>query len=116
MAFRVLYQDDYLIAIDKPAGFHVHPPEDPRHQISPALNCLNVLRNQTQKYLYPVHRLDRATSGVLLFAFQSETARSLCEMFQQQEPTKTYYCVTRGWTTQEGVIDHPLRSENNPED
>lgn len=114
MSFRVLFQDEHLIAIDKPAGFHVHPPEDRRHAISPSFNCLYLLRNQTQKFLYPVHRLDRATSGVLVFAFQSETARILCDMFQKQEPKKTYFCVTRGWTEKEGLIAHPLKSDTRP--
>jgi tRNA pseudouridine65 synthase len=115
MNFRILYQDDSFVAIDKPAGFHVHPPEDPRHLISQSWNCLYLLRKQLGSYLYPVHRLDRATSGVLLFGLKSETARRLCESFQNQKIKKTYYCVTRGWIKESGLIQHPLRSEHDPE-
>jgi tRNA pseudouridine65 synthase len=114
MNFRILYQDDFFLAIDKPAGFHVHPPEDSTHKISNLYNCLYLLKRQTGRYLYPVHRIDRATSGVLLFALQSETAKFLCQLFQKQTISKTYFCVVRGWTPESGEIDHPLKSETDP--
>src|SRR4051812_22120700 len=74
MNFSVLYQDQNFLAINKPAGFHVHRPEQngdkvPRHKI-----ILHQLRNQVGQKLYPVHRLDVATSGVLLFALSSSAA------------------------------------------
>ncbi len=115
MYFRILYQDPYLVAIEKPAGYHVHPPEDSTHRISPLTNCLHLLGKQLNTYLYPVHRLDRATSGVLLFALQSETARELCQLFQNQKIKKTYITVVRGWTPEAATIEHPLRSENDPD-
>ncbi len=113
MTFRILYQDPTLIAIEKPAGFHVHPPEDKAYKISRAFNCLHLLRNQVNTYLYPVHRLDRATSGVLLFALNSPTAKTLCTFFEEKKVQKTYICVTRGWSEDAGVITHPLKSETN---
>lgn len=112
MNFRILYQDDSIIAIDKPAGFQVHPPENPQHKISNQVNCLRLLNKQLNRFLYPVHRIDRATSGVLLFAFNSNTARYLCDQFQQQNIKKTYYCITRGWVRESGSIIHPLKSEH----
>lgn len=115
VSFRVIYQDEELIAIDKPAGFHVHPPEDFQHKIAASVNCLSLLRDQVGRYLYPVHRLDRATSGVLLFAFSSESARSLSLLFQDHQINKIYYCVVRGWTPEEGVLDASLKSEHDPE-
>lgn len=108
MPLRILYQDDHYVAIDKPAGFQVHPPEDPTHTISNSINCLYLLRNQLKQYLYPVHRLDRATSGVLLFALKSESASALCRLFQDQKIQKVYYAVARGWTQAEGQIEHSL--------
>lgn len=109
MKFRILHQDPQLVIIDKPAGFHTHPPEDQSHRISRGQNCLFLLGRQLGAYLYPVHRLDRATSGVLMFALQVEAARALASQFQQQQVTKTYYAVVRGWTEDQGEIDHPLR-------
>lgn len=116
MSFRLLYEDPYIVAIEKPAGFHVHPPEDSNHTISPSVNCLHILRNQLGKYLYPVHRLDRATSGVLLFGLEPMATRRLSEAFQEQSIKKTYFCVVRGWTEKAGIIDRPLRSDKDPEE
>jgi tRNA pseudouridine65 synthase len=111
MQLRILYQDEWLVAVDKPAGFQVHQPEDKRHHVAKSFDCLYVLRNQLGRYLHPLHRLDRATSGVLLFAFDATTARLASESFRNQQITKTYFCVTRGWTADSGVIDHALGNE-----
>ncbi|MFZ9595510.1 MAG: pseudouridine synthase [Bdellovibrionia bacterium] len=113
MSLRILYQDASLVAVDKPEGFHVHPPEDQQHQIPRSQNCLFILRKQLQAYLYPVHRLDRATSGVLLFALKPEVARSISEMFQRNEIKKTYYALVRGHVAPgKKIVDHPLRSQS----
>ncbi len=108
MQFRVIYQDSRLIAIDKPAGFHVHPPEDQRHQIPRSKNCLFLLRKQISSYLYPVHRLDGATSGVLLFALDAEAAAHIQAQFRERSVEKTYVAVVRGWVETEGRIETPV--------
>jgi tRNA pseudouridine65 synthase len=113
MEFRILYRDDWLVAVDKPAGFQVHQPEDQQHRISRSFDCLFQLRRQIDRYVFPIHRLDRATSGVLLFALDAEAARRTCEQFQKHEVTKTYVCVTRGWTEEQGMTDRPL-SDDTP--
>jgi tRNA pseudouridine65 synthase len=113
MNFKILYLDEQVVAIHKPAGFYVHPPEDGQHRISHQVNCLYLLRKQIGKYLYPVHRLDRATSGVLIFALTPESARLLSGWFHSQSEAervrKTYYCVTRGWVPESGTIDYALK-------
>ena len=111
--FRILHQDDAFVAIDKPAGFQVHAPEDPKRRISNDTNCLYLLRRQIEKYLYPVHRIDRATSGVVLYALTPDAAREISRQFQEKEVRKTYFAVTRGWTPAEGRIEHPLKSEHD---
>jgi tRNA pseudouridine65 synthase len=110
---RILYQDESIIAVDKPAGFHVHPPEDTRHKIPKMQNTLFVLGRQIDAKLYPVHRLDRATSGVLVFALSSESASGLARQFGAGTVEKTYYAVTRGWTEDRGEITHPLKAEHD---
>ena len=107
---RVIYQDEYLVAVDKPAGILVHPPEIRlKNAQSPIqADVIRVLRKQLQKKVYPVHRLDRATSGVLLLAFDSETARKLQLQFQKQQVQKTYIALVRGWSEETGVISSPL--------
>jgi tRNA pseudouridine65 synthase len=108
MKFRILFQDAHLVAIDKPAGFHVHPPQDATHRISPGLNGLRIVRDQLGQYVYPVHRIDPATSGVVIYALSSEMASLLSRQFRDQELVKTYIAVTRGWIHEETRIDTPL--------
>lgn len=117
MNLRILYQDPHLVVIEKPAGFHVHPPEDTTHRIHRSFNCLYLLNKQLGAYLYPVHRLDRATSGVLIFALTSQTATQLNQLFQSREIQKTYYAVVRGWMNPEqGWINSPLYSKEGAEE
>ncbi len=110
---RVLYQDEFLVAIDKPAGFQVHPPEDQAFRIPKSRNCLYLLARQLDRKLYPVHRLDRATSGVLLFALSSEAASLIGRQFASGTIDKTYYAVVRGWLEERGEITHPLSAEHD---
>jgi len=95
---RILYQDEHLVVVDKPAGLQVHPPESP----TPGTRVLKehlvkILRNQTGRYVYPVHRLDRATSGVVVMAFESSIAGAIQNQFKQGLVKKTYLALTRGW-------------------
>jgi tRNA pseudouridine65 synthase len=106
---RILHQDANLVAVQKPAGMHVHPPEDPRHRISRDQNCMKLLRSQLEQPVFPVHRLDRATSGVLLFALDSETASALGKQFQERSVRKTYLAVARGHLPESLRIDRELK-------
>lgn len=102
---EILYQDDYYIAVHKPAGLLVHrSPIDKRERRF----CLQLLRDQIGQLVYPCHRLDKPTSGVLLFALDKESLRLASRLFQAKTTRKTYHAVVRGWTGKEGVIDHPL--------
>lgn len=70
---------------------------------------MQTLRDQIGQLVYPVHRLDRPTSGVLLFALNSDIARTLSLQFERHEVTKTYLAVVRGAMTTGGRIDYPLK-------
>jgi len=105
MALNILYRDDHLIAIDKPAGLLVHRSDIDRHETRFAVQ---LLRDQIGRRVQPVHRLDKGTSGLLLFAFDSETASRLGAQFERDEVQKTYLAVVRGWPPEAGVIDHAL--------
>lgn len=102
---RVLYRDDYLVAMHKPSGMLVHPTKADRHEQRIALP---LLRDQIGQYLYPVHRLDKPTSGVLIFALDPDTARELAGAFQAHEVRKDYLAMVRGWPPLGGIIDQPL--------
>lgn len=102
---RILYRDDGLIAIDKPSGLLVHRSDIDRRETRFAVQ---LLRDQIGRRVYPAHRLDRGTSGVLLFAYDGETASKLGAQFESRAVEKTYLAVVRGHPPESGVIDHPL--------
>lgn len=102
----ILHHDQGCVAIDKPPGLLVHPSNLDRHASATAMQ---LLRHQLGRLVYPVHRLDRPTSGVLLFGLSSQTAASLCAEFRASRPEKTYLALVRGFCDDSGVIDRPLK-------
>lgn len=101
----VVYRDEYLIAIDKPSGLLVHRTLLDRNETRFAVQ---LLRDQIGQHVHPVHRLDRGTSGVLLFALDREIGRQLGAQFEAQQVDKTYLAVVRGHPPASGRIDHAL--------
>lgn len=105
-ALPILYRDDWLVVVDKPAGLLVHrSPLDARE----TRFAVQILRDQLGRYVYPVHRLDKGTSGALAFALDPATARDLSEAFAGAEVGKWYLALVRGWPDERGEIDHALR-------
>ena len=103
----ILYLDDYLAAVSKPPGLLVHRTGLDAGETRFALQ---MLRDQLGRPVWPAHRLDKGTSGVLLFALNLETARALGQAFESGDGLqKTYRAVVRGWPADEGLIDHPLK-------
>jgi tRNA pseudouridine65 synthase len=103
----ILYLDHYLAAVHKPPGLLVHRTG---LDAGETLFALQLLRDQLGRPVWPVHRLDKGTSGVLLFALDAATARTLGLAFERGEGLyKTYEAVVRGWPASEGLIDHPLK-------
>jgi tRNA pseudouridine65 synthase len=100
-----VYRDAQLIAIHKPSGLLVHRSALDRHETRFALQ---MLRDQIGQPVYPVHRLDKGTSGVLMFALNKDAARLLNGQFERGEVDKTYLAVVRGHPPESGEIDHPL--------
>jgi len=102
---EILYRDDFLVAINKPAGLLVHRSNIDRHETRFAVQ---LLRDQIGQRVHPLHRLDKGTSGVLLFALDVDSAREVGGQFQRDEVAKRYLAIVRGWPPEAGVIDHPL--------
>ncbi|PLK47194.1 pseudouridine synthase [Uliginosibacterium sp. TH139] len=107
----ILYRDEHLIAINKPAKLLVHRSEIDRHETRFAIQ---LLRDQIGRMVWPVHRLDRGTSGVLLFALDRDTLALAGQAFERNEVEKEYLAVVRGWPEAQGVIDHPLTRQYDP--
>lgn len=102
----VLYRDDWLVVVDKPAGLLVHrSPVDARE----TRFAVQMLRDQLGQYVYPVHRLDKGTSGALAFALDPTTARTMSGAFASAAVAKQYLALVRGWPDESGEIDHALR-------
>lgn len=113
MSLPILYQDAALVAIHKPAGLLVHRSPIARQETRFAVQ---MLRDQLGRPVWPVHRLDRGTSGLLLFALDQETLRDLNRQFEAGVVAKRYLAVVRGWPPEAGLIEHPLAPVEDPYD
>lgn len=104
----IVHQDDALVAINKPSGLLVH-----RSRIASGVQQFAVqqLRDQLGQRVYPVHRLDRPTSGILLFALNADIARQMSALFASREVSKMYHAVVRGYAEEHGQIDYALKEE-----
>lgn len=101
----ILYRDPHLVAVHKPSGLLVHRSPIDRHETRFALQ---LVRDQLGERVYPVHRLDKPTSGVLLFALNPAAAGQLSAQFARHAVRKQYLAVVRGYCPAEGDIDHPI--------
>ncbi len=102
----ILYRDTWLVAVNKPGGLLVHRSWIDKDETRFAMQ---MVRDRIGQYVYPVHRLDKPTSGVLLFALDPDTARRVGETFEKGEVHKEYLAVVRGYTDEAGRIDYPLK-------
>lgn len=106
---EIIYHDEHFVAINKPHGLLVH-----RSRIAKdaTVFALQLLRDQICQTVYPVHRLDRKTGGVLLFALDEEIHKKAQQLFAQNQVKKQYLAIVRGFTEDTGEIDYPLRKDN----
>ncbi|TCC90477.1 pseudouridylate synthase [Pedobacter frigiditerrae] len=106
---EIVYQDEHLIAINKPHGLLVHRSKMANDATEFALQ---MLRDQIGRHVSPVHRLDRKTSGILLFTFEKEVEIAMHKQFQESLVEKKYLAILRGYAPDELDIDYPLAKEN----
>jgi tRNA pseudouridine65 synthase len=107
----ILYRDESLVAVNKPSGLLVHRGDAGRNGSQDRIVAMTMLRDQIGQRVHPAHRLDRGTSGALLFALDPETAAALAARFAAGEVGKRYVALVRGITPAEGVIDHPVPND-----
>lgn len=104
----ILFQDEHLVAINKPHNLLVH-----RSSIAAdeSVFALQLLRDQLNCWVSPCHRIDRKTSGVLLFALSSEADRAIKKQFELHTCQKKYLALVRGFLPESGTTDRPLERE-----
>ena len=109
MQLEILYQDEHIVAINKPHDLLVH-----RTKLANDADefALQILRDQLQKRVFPMHRIDRKTGGVLLFGLNEEVHRLMQVEFAEKRVLKKYLAIVRGYTEDKGIIDYPLKREN----
>ncbi len=108
---EILFSDDYLVAINKPSGISVHRGWDR----SPVVLVDIVKKMFSLEKVFPVQRLDRPTSGVIVFALDAKTAGFLNAQFSKDNVVKSYLALVRGQAPEKGIIDYPIpRKRNGP--
>ncbi len=106
----LLYRDEHLVVADKPSGLLVH-----RGWGDDECVALTLVRDAVGAYVYPVHRLDRGTSGALVFALDAGVASALHGAFESGGVEKRYLALVRGRPPEQGLVDHPIpRREGGP--
>lgn len=109
-SIRLLFVDAHLVVADKPSGLLVHRGWDDDDDVA-----MFRVRDAIGQHVFPVHRLDRGTSGALLFARDRETAAALARMFEEGRVEKTYLALVRGEPPAEGTIDYAIpKKEDGP--
>lgn len=104
---KIIHQDQWLIAVEKPSGLLVHRSDEANDKIF----LLQLLRNQIGQHVFPVHRLDRAVSGIVVFALNSEGAKLLQESLNQEATLKEYLALVRGRALSSETISLPLSND-----
>jgi tRNA pseudouridine65 synthase len=102
----ILYQDNRYVAVNKPSGLLVHRTKIDARE---SRFAVQLLRDQLGRHVYPVHRIDKPTSGALLFALDEEALIQAKAMFAESRIAKTYLAIARGFPPETGIIDRPLR-------
>ncbi len=104
-SLEILYQDEHFVAINKPTGMLIYKNKFTPHEHN---NVLNLLQRQLRTPVHTIHRLDRSTSGVMIFAFTKEASTKLGEMFMGRTIEKKYLAIVRGHPDEKGEINEPL--------
>jgi tRNA pseudouridine65 synthase len=107
---NIIYRDDNLVAINKPCRLLVH-----RTSISDEdkVFALQLVRDLLGQRVYNLHRIDRPTSGVLLFALNNEMAALINEQFKEKKVKKTYIALVRGWFPQVTLLNYPVKNQKD---
>jgi len=111
MIIPICYEDDYIIAVSKPCNVLVHHSHMARNMDDES-TLIDLLKEQYKHKYYPLHRLDRKTSGLILLAKKRQEVRVFQDLFLQNKIQKTYYALVRGFAPDKGIIDSPVKGRD----
>ena len=109
-SIEILFEDEYLIVVNKPNNVLIHESHYARNIRETTL--LEFLEQQLGYPVYPAHRLDRKTSGIILLLKQKENVSQFQELFTSNQIQKTYYAIVRGFSSESGTIDSPVKNDD----
>lgn len=105
---EVLFQDEHLVIVNKPPGLLVHRSMIDRYETRFAMQ---LVRDQIGQHVFPVHRLDKPTAGILVFALNSDIARQISAKFETRQVEKRYLAIVRGFAPEQMLVDHALKEK-----
>ncbi len=108
MEIEVLYQDDHYIVVNKPSGILVHPYKSESNERT---HLMKYVKEQTGHYLYPIHRIDRPVSGIVIFALSSEAAAAIQKIWSSEKVEKEYLCLARRQIFEDGTYTFELSND-----
>ena len=111
MSLQIIFEDDHLICVHKPNNMLVHHARHSRN-VSDEVSLLQLIEEEKDLKVYPIHRLDRKTSGIILLAKETQFVSKFQDLFTADEIQKTYYGVVRGFSPETKVIDSPVKGRD----
>lgn len=114
MNLDIIYEDEWLLCVNKPNNMVVHHSYFSRN-VANELSLLQLVEDQKKTKVYPIHRLDRKTSGIILLAKQKEFVVMFQQLFENDSVQKTYFGVVRGFSPKEKIIDLPVKGKDKKE-
>jgi len=109
-SIEIIFEDDYIVVVNKPNNFIIHESHYARNIRETTL--LDFLKQQLGFQVYPAHRLDRKTSGVILLLKKKEHVSQFQSLFTANSIHKTYYAIVRGFSPKSGIIDSPVKNDD----
>ncbi len=111
MNLEIIYEDAYLLCVSKPNNVLVHHAHHSRN-VADEDSLLQLIENELGIKAYPIHRLDRKTSGIIMLAKETKYVSKFQELFTNNEIQKTYFGVVRGYSPDSKTIDSPVKGRD----
>jgi len=109
-SIEIVFEDEYLVAVNKPNNFIIHESHYSRNIRETTL--LQFIEQQMGYPVYPAHRLDRKTSGIIILLKDKQYVQQFQELFITKNIQKTYYAIVRGFSPDAGTIDTPVKNDD----